>query len=105
MTIESLQPFRRHAPEDLVFESEGDARNSGNSGTIGHVGNGSELLELGTWPDDAHLTLEHVYELGKFIKLQPAQEFSQRRDAGVSFGSEARALVFADYHGAKFQHL
>jgi hypothetical protein len=105
MGIECLHSVRRQAPENLVFKSECDAGDSRDTGTIGHIRNGRELGELRPWPYDAHFTFENVEKLRKFIKFELPQKSPQRGDAGVSFGSQARAWILANRHGAEFQHL
>ena len=49
---------------------------------------------LGAWPDQAHVTVEHVEELRQFIDAQQPDDVADAGDAAVVGGGPARFAVF-----------
>lgn len=66
-----------------------------------------ELRSLGAWSDEAHLPLEHIPELGKFIDIPPAHEGPNPESAIVILASPASPALFLgiELHAADLDDL
>src|SRR5205085_5714594 len=63
-----------------------------------------EIRIFGARADERHVAEQHVEKLRKLVELGPAQEMTDRRDAGVAFDGEPRAAsIRADDHRAELE--
>src|SRR5215510_10900111 len=60
------------------------------------------LAHLWAWADKTHVSLQHVEQLGEFVKLGLAQNSSCPRDAGICSNCDRSTPVWsAVHHGAE----
>src|SRR5690606_25020992 len=95
-----------------LFVAEHDRADTGNTGTdLDDLGLGTrwKCIEattgLGTGPHDAHVTDEHIPELGKFIQLRPAEEAPEWKHPRIVLqrdraGAHVRAVL---QHGGELE--
>jgi len=52
-----------------------------------------EARVLWTWPNQAHITAQHIEQLWELVEPSPPQEGAQSRDSGVGRMGDGRALI------------
>jgi hypothetical protein len=91
-----------------------DGRRAGDAGAhrqqdVARLGRpvADEVAVFRARPDDAHLPLEHVPQLGQFVDLGVAQPVAEGGNARVTLAGDARAVIAGArlVHGAELENV